>query len=82
MHPALKTLLRAHVADAPLYVSAAMAADKDDDLVFLNANENPYELPGLAGLNSTRSRSHPSSCARWRNSTGVGTGACDGGTRG
>lgn len=51
MHPALKTLLRAHVADAPLYVSAAMAADKDDDLVFLNANENPYELPGLAGLN-------------------------------
>ena len=51
MNPALKTLLRAHVADAPRYVSAAMAADKDADLTFLNANENPYELPGLEGLN-------------------------------
>jgi histidinol-phosphate aminotransferase len=51
MHPALQSLLRAHVADAPRYVSAAMAADKDADLTFLNANENPYELPGLEGLN-------------------------------
>lgn len=51
MHPALQVLLRVHLASAERYVSAAMAADKDADLCFLNANENPYELPGLEGLN-------------------------------
>lgn len=51
MNPAIKTLLRAHVAGAPAYVSAAMQAGKDPALTFLNANENPYALPGLEGLN-------------------------------
>lgn len=33
------------------YVSAGMEMTKDDTKIFLNANENPFELPGLEGLN-------------------------------
>lgn len=33
------------------YVSAGMLAGKDAERIFLNANENPYELPGLEGYN-------------------------------
>lgn len=33
------------------YSSAGMEAGKSPDKIYLNANENPYELPGLEGLN-------------------------------
>ncbi len=33
------------------YSSAGMEAGKSSDKIYLNANENPYELPGLEGLN-------------------------------
>lgn len=33
------------------YSSAGMEAGKSADKIYLNANENPYELPGLEGLN-------------------------------
>lgn len=49
MHSDLLSLLRPHYRSLQGYVSAGMEADKSADLVFLNANENPYELPGLEG---------------------------------
>ena len=33
------------------YVSAGMEDVKSSEKIYLNANENPYELPGLEGLN-------------------------------
>lgn len=44
-------LLRPHYKTLQGYVSAGMEVQKDDSKIFLNANENPYELPGLEGLN-------------------------------
>ncbi|MBI1300618.1 MAG: histidinol-phosphate transaminase [Alphaproteobacteria bacterium] len=43
--------LRPHYISQPGYSSAGMEVLKDDEKIFLNANENPYELPGLEGLN-------------------------------
>lgn len=43
--------LRPHYISQAGYSSAGMEVLKDDEKVFLNANENPYELPGLEGLN-------------------------------
>lgn len=51
MNPALKNLLRPHYIDLQGYVSAGMESDKGSEKIFLNANENPYELPGLEGFN-------------------------------
>ena len=51
MHSALKNLLRNHYTDMQGYVSAGMESDKSADKIFMNANENPYELPGLDGFN-------------------------------
>lgn len=48
--PLLK-LVRKHFKTMEGYVSAGMEMAKDDTKIFLNANENPYELPGLEGLN-------------------------------
>lgn len=48
--PLLK-LLRHHYIDLQGYVSAGMEVKKDDSTVFMNANENPYSLPGLEGYN-------------------------------
>lgn len=48
--PLLK-LVRPHYRALQGYVSAGMEMEKSDDLIFLNANENPYELPGLEGFN-------------------------------
>lgn len=51
MHPAIEKLIRPHYRDLQGYVSAGMESDKSADKLFLNANENPYELPGLEGFN-------------------------------
>ena len=51
MNPSLKKCLRPHYIDLQGYVSAGMEAGKDESKIFLNANENPFELPGLEGLN-------------------------------
>lgn len=42
---------RPHFAATEGYISAGMEETKDDKKVFLNANENPFELPGLEGCN-------------------------------
>lgn len=47
----IKTLLRPHYLTMDGYVSAGMEVTKDESTVFLNANENPFELPSLEGFN-------------------------------
>ena len=51
MNSALKNLLRSHYLGLDGYVSAGMEETKTGDKLFMNANENPYELPGLEGFN-------------------------------
>lgn len=45
------SLIRPHFHDMEGYNSAGMDFAKDDTTLFLNANENPYELDGLEGCN-------------------------------
>lgn len=47
----LLRLIRPHYAALQGYVSAGMEVQKDESKVFMNANENPFELPGLEGFN-------------------------------
>jgi len=51
MNDALFKHIRAHYKDMQGYSSAGMEAGKDESKIYLNANENPYTLPGLEGLN-------------------------------
>jgi histidinol-phosphate aminotransferase len=51
MNKAIFNLIRTHYQTLEGYVSAGMEMVKDDSKIFLNANENPYELPGLEGFN-------------------------------
>lgn len=51
MNPAIANLVRPHFRTMKGYVSAGMEAGKDATRVFMNANENPFELPGLEGFN-------------------------------
>lgn len=51
MNTALLSLLRPHYRDLQGYVSAGMEAGKNPNKIYMNANENPYELPGLEGYN-------------------------------
>lgn len=51
MNEALSKLLRAHYGQLQGYISAGMESDKTEEKLFLNANENPYELPGLERFN-------------------------------
>ncbi|MAH04242.1 MAG: histidinol-phosphate transaminase [Alphaproteobacteria bacterium] len=44
-------LIRPHFLKMQGYVSAGMLAGKDETRIFLNANENPFSLPGLEGCN-------------------------------
>lgn len=44
-------MVRPHFRDMDGYVSAGMEMQKSADKIFLNANENPYDLPGLEGYN-------------------------------
>lgn len=51
MTPSLAKLIRAHYRDLQPYISAGMETPKDESRIFLNANENPYPLPGLEKSN-------------------------------
>lgn len=51
MHTAVEKLIRPHYRTLQGYVSAGMESDKSAQKIFLNANENPYTLPGLDGFN-------------------------------
>lgn len=51
IHPALSEVMRPHYHTLQGYVSAGMEVQKSAEKLFLNANENPYELPGLEGFN-------------------------------
>lgn len=51
MNDAIYRLIREHYKTLIGYVSAGMEAGKREGVIYLNANENPYELPGLEGLN-------------------------------
>ena len=50
MNNALYNLIRPHYRELKGYVSAGMETVKDTSKVFMNANENPFELPSLEGL--------------------------------
>jgi histidinol-phosphate aminotransferase len=51
MNEALYNLIRLHYRTLQGYVSAGMESGKDPKNIYMNANENPYELPDLKGLN-------------------------------
>ncbi|MGH1456217.1 MAG: histidinol-phosphate transaminase [Alphaproteobacteria bacterium] len=51
MNDEIYKLIREHFKTMEGYVSAGMESVKTADKIYLNANENPYELPGLEGLN-------------------------------
>ncbi len=51
MKDAIFKLVRDHYKTMQGYSSAGMEAGKDESKIYLNANENPHELPGLEGLN-------------------------------
>ncbi len=51
MNPFLAQLIRSHYRDLQAYISAGMEAAKDESRIFLNANENPFALPGLEKSN-------------------------------
>jgi histidinol-phosphate aminotransferase len=51
MNEALLKHIRPHYQSMQGYSSAGLEAGKDEDIIYLNANENPFELPGLEGLN-------------------------------
>ncbi len=51
MNEHLKKLIRTHYLSLSGYVSAGMEAAKGDEKIFMNANENPYALPGLGSMN-------------------------------
>lgn len=51
MNSFLTALIRPHYLELQGYVSAGMEVKKDESTVFMNANENPFPLPGLEGFN-------------------------------
>ena len=51
MTPSLANHIRRHYLDLQGYVSAGMEVTKDDSTIFMNANENPFFLPGMEGWN-------------------------------
>lgn len=51
MKKEIENLIRSHYRDLKGYVSAGMEVEKNDSLIFMNANENPFELPELEGFN-------------------------------
>ena len=51
MNDAIFKFVRPHFLTMQGYSSAGMEAGKDEEKIYLNANENPYSLPGLEGLN-------------------------------
>ncbi|MEZ5814381.1 MAG: histidinol-phosphate transaminase [Alphaproteobacteria bacterium] len=71
MNSALKNLLRPHYIDLQGYVSAGMEVEKSESLIFLNANENPYELPGLETFNRYPEPQPKALAAAYANAYGV-----------
>lgn len=51
MRSEIENLIRPHYRSLKGYVSAGMEVEKSDSLIFMNANENPFELSGLEGMN-------------------------------
>lgn len=51
MNDAIYRHIRKHFKIMEGYSSAGMEAGKSAETIYLNANENPFELPGLEGLN-------------------------------
>ncbi len=51
MRDAIFNLVREHYKTLQGYSSAGMESGKDESKIYLNANENPYALPGLEELN-------------------------------
>ncbi len=64
-------LIRPHFLKMQGYVSAGMLAGKDEERIFLNANENPYELPGLERYNRYPEPQPPRLLAAMANLYGV-----------
>ncbi|MGB0720573.1 MAG: aminotransferase class I/II-fold pyridoxal phosphate-dependent enzyme, partial [Bdellovibrionales bacterium] len=71
MNPAIQSLIRPHYLDLQGYVSAGMEAEKSADIIFLNANENPFELPGLEGFNRYPKPQPPELALAYANAYGV-----------
>lgn len=51
MNQTIQKLLRTHYRLIKGYMSAGMESGKKADLIYMNANENPYEFEGLEGYN-------------------------------
>ncbi len=51
MRKAIFKHIRAHYKTMQGYSSAGMESGKNQGVIYLNANENPYEIAGLEGLN-------------------------------
>ena len=71
MKPEIKSLIRPHFIDLDGYISAGMEVEKDDSTIFLNANENPFPLPGLEGLNRYPKPQPPELAMAYANAYGV-----------
>ena len=71
MKAEIKNLLRPHFIALDGYVSAGMEVEKDDTTIFLNANENPYALPGLEGFNRYPKPQPPELALAYANAYGV-----------
>ena len=71
MKPEIQNLIRKHFIDLDGYVSAGMEVEKDESTIFLNANENPYALPGLEGFNRYPKPQPPELALAYANAYGV-----------
>ncbi|MFK8020649.1 MAG: histidinol-phosphate transaminase [Pseudomonadales bacterium] len=68
---ALYHLIRPHYRDLKGYVSAGMESGKDSERIFMNANENPFELPGAEGFNRYPEPQPPALLEAYANAFGV-----------
>jgi histidinol-phosphate aminotransferase len=67
----LNTLIRAHYRTLQGYVSAGMEAAKTAEKTFMNANENPFTLPGLENFNRYPEPQSPALLAAYAKLYGV-----------
>jgi histidinol-phosphate aminotransferase len=74
MNDAIYRLIRTHYRDLEGYVSAGMESGKDPSKIFMNANENPFELPGLEGYNRYPEPQPPALLDAYARLYGTGTG--------
>ncbi len=71
MNKALENLIRPHLLALKGYVSAGMEAGKNASNIYLNANENPYALPGLEDFNRYPEPQPPALLAAYAKTYGV-----------